>query len=100
MLDQNAFHQTEMNYDLSLLIEDVIKGKLSEKAKKTLYSKVFEELTVCDGVLRKGDWVVFPPKLIKMVIELAQESHGLSETKTIRYLRKRVGFPNLSKSVK
>ena len=54
-------------------MEDVAKGRLSEKVKKTPYGKVFDELTVCEGALLKGDRVVVPPWLTQRVIELAHE---------------------------
>ena len=74
-----------MDYDLSQFLEDVIKGKHSEKVKKSLYGKVFDELKVCDGALLKGDWVFIPPKLTQRVNEQAHESHRLGETKNMRY---------------
>ena len=89
-----------MDSDLVQVMKDVARGRLSEQVKKTPYGKVYEELTVCGGALLKGDRVVIPPKLIQQVIELAHESHGLGQTKTIRHLRERVWFPNLSKKVK
>ena len=94
---ESLVRETELDRDLSQLMEDVARGRLSEKVKKTPYGKVFDELTVCEGALLKGDRVVVPPRLTQRVIELAHESHGLGETKTIRYLRERVWFPNLSK---
>ena len=65
--------------------------------KGSSYAKVFDELTVHNGVLLKCDRVVIPSKLTEQVIELAHESHGLGETKTIRMLRERVWFPRLAK---
>jgi len=97
---ESLVRETELDRDLSQLMEDVARGRLSEKGKKTPYGKVFDELTVCEGALLKGDRVVVPPRLTQRVIELAHESPGLGETKTIRYLRERVWFPNLSKRVK
>ena len=34
---------TEKDLDLTLLVEDVMRGKLSERIEKTLYGKVFED---------------------------------------------------------
>ena len=70
---ESLVRETELDRKLSQLMEDVAKGRLSEKVKKTPYGKVFDELTVCEGSLLKGDRVVVPPRLTQRVIELAHE---------------------------
>ena len=92
--------ETESDDELKQLLEDVARGKLSDQLQGSPYAKVFEELTACDGVLLKSDRVVIPKNLTEQVIELAHESHGLGETKTIRMLRERVWFPKLAKKAK
>ena len=85
---------------LSTVVEDVMLGKMSASTRESPYKEVFEELTVADGVLLKGDRLVVPPSLQPMVIALSHEGHGLGETRTISLLRERVWFPRLSRMVK
>ena len=49
--------------------------------------KIFEELTVANGILLRGDKIVIPPGLQGDVIALAHEAHGLGEEKTVNLLR-------------
>ena len=61
---------------------------------------MFEELTVAEGVLLRGEKLVIPRKLQANVIALAHEAHGLGESKTVRLLRERVWFPRLGRMTK
>ena len=92
--------ETSLDPELRQLLVDVPNGRLSDQMLQSKYAQVFDEMTVCDGFLLKGDRVVIPPKLTEQVISLAHESHGLGETKTIRLLRQRVWFPKLAKKTK
>ena len=85
---------------LAKVMEDVRKGKMSSDTETSGYGKVFEELTVADGVLLRGEKLVIPSKLQADVIALAHEGHGLGESKTVSLLRERVWFPRLSRMTK
>ena len=48
---ETLVRETEADGDLSQVVKDVVRGRLSEQVKKTPYGKIYEELTVCGGAL-------------------------------------------------
>ena len=85
---------------LMKVAEDVVLGKMSAETRESAYKEVFEELSVVDGVVLKGDKLVVPPSLQANVIALSHEGHGLGESRTVSLLRERVWFPRLSRMTK
>ena len=75
---------------LSKVLKDVENCKKSSDTKKRQYDGIFEELTVEDGVLLKGERLVITPSLQAQLIQLSHEGHGQGETRTISLLRERV----------
>ena len=63
-----------------------------------VYKNVFDELTIAQQLVMRGDRIVLPEALIPDVFALAHEGHQ-GETKMKRYLRSRVWFPRLGKVV-
>ena len=53
IMRDNIIRGTNSNKTLSLVMDTVRQGKISENIKKTPYAKVFEELSVFDGLLLK-----------------------------------------------
>ena len=78
--------QMAENTEMKQLMEDVKKGKMRESLKQSEYSKAFEELTVEQGVLLRGQRLVIPSELQADCIALAHEGHQ-GESKTIQNLR-------------
>ena len=72
--------ETAADKVLSLVVGAVRQGRLSEEVWITPYAKIFEELSVVDSILVKGERIVVPNKLIDHVLELSHESHGLGES--------------------
>ena len=75
--------QMDGNVEMKQLMEDVKEGKLSKGIKQSEYAKAFEELTVEQGVLLRGQRLVIPPELQADCIALAHEGHQ-GESKTIQ----------------
>ena len=92
-------NQMDRNVEMKQLMEDVKKGKLSKGMKQSEYAKAFEELTVEQGVLLRGQRLVIPPELQADCIALAHEGHQ-GESKTIQNLRSKVWFPRLAQMTK
>ena len=90
---------TEQDKFLKQLKMDVKAGRLRKEFKKSEYSQIFQELTLTNGVLLKGDKLVIPPSLQADCIALAHEGH-LGENKTIQNIRSKLWFPKLSQMVK
>ena len=62
------------------------------------FVKVWNELSVCDGLLLRQERLVIPESLQTRIIKIAHEGHlGIVNTK--RLLRSKVWFPNLDKEV-
>lgn len=62
------------------------------------YSKIFNELTVNDGLVMRGKRICLPSALQTRVIELAHEGHQ-GEIRTKQLLRSCVWFPDMDKQV-
>ena len=74
-------------------------GRLSEEVRETPYTKILEDHLVVDGIIVKGGRIVLPNTLINHVLDLSHKSHGLRESKTIRYLRTKVWFPKMADDI-
>ena len=81
------------------VMEDVQKGQLRKELQKSEYSQVFDELTVTQEVLLRGERLVIPPSLQADCIALAHEGHQ-GEEKSIQNLRDKVWFPRLAQMTK
>ena len=62
------------------------------------YGKILDELSYVNGVLVRGTKVLIPRELEGRAVALAHEGHGGIES-TLRNLRDKVWFPNMSKRV-
>ena len=62
------------------------------------YVPVKDELAYKSGLVLRGDRIIIPQKLRKMVLELAHESHmGITKTKAL--MRTKVWWPNITKDI-
>ena len=82
---------------LSQVMEDIQKGVCRNSL--TRYSKVFEELSVIDGMVVRGEQLVIPRDLQAMVVQLAHEGH-MGHEKTLNTLRQDCWFPGMSEMVR
>jgi hypothetical protein len=87
---------TEADPTLRLLKQAVQKGHLDTVQTPQLkeYAKVFEALSIIDGILCRSDRIVVPSSLQREAIEISHEAHqGITKTK--QYLRSRMWFPRM-----
>ena len=91
--------ETREDKDMKLLKEYVVKHDLYG-CKKNLpeYCDIFQELTVIDNVVLKGNQIVIPTSLRADVIGLAHEGHQYSD-KTLSLLRQSCWFPKMRRDV-
>ena len=88
---------TREDKKLSLLREDIERGVCRPALHQ--YTKVFEDLTVVDGmIIREGRLLVLE-SLRAVTIQIAHEGH-LGQQKTLGLLRQMVWFPNMEGLVK
>ena len=88
--------------DLLSLQEAIARGYFTAGGKGMFgpqYDPIFTELAVVGGLLVRGVRIVVPTLLRDKVVKLAQEGHQGGITKTKEYLRSRVWFPGLDKTV-
>ena len=69
--------ETKADKTLLLILEAVMLGRVLKEIRRTLFAKIFEELSVDDSILVKGERIVVPDSLTNCVIELSHQSHGL-----------------------
>ena len=91
--------ETREDKDMKLLKEYIVKHDLYG-CKKNLpeYCDIFQELTVIDNVVLKGNQIVIPTSLRADVIGLAHEGHQYSD-KTLNLLRQSCWFPKMRRDV-
>ena len=89
--------ETAADPQLQLLMEDIDRGECRKALHQ--YSKIFQEMTVVDGIVVRGSQLVIPKNLQAEVIQIAHEGH-LGQDKTLGMLRQTVWFPNMSGLVK
>ena len=83
---------------LQMLVED-IQASVCRKA-LTEYTQVFEELSVVDGMVVRGDHqLIIPEELQVLVVQLAHEGH-MGADKTLGLLRETCWFPKMHMMVK
>ena len=88
---------TAKDTTLMMIMEDLSKGVCRKSL--TRYTQVFEELTVVDGMVVRGDRLVIPAELQAMVVQLAHETHQGFD-KTLSLLRESNWFPGMSDMVR
>lgn len=62
------------------------------------FKNIWDELSIIDGMLFRGDKVVIPTKLQRRILEIGHEGH-LGITKTKKFLRANVWFPGMNRDV-
>ena len=82
---------------LTWLMEDIARGEC--RAALTRFTQVFEELTVVDGMVVRGEKLVIPEELQATVVQLAHEGHPGFE-RTLGLLRESTWFPGMSSMVR
>ena len=87
--------ETSRDVMLSKLFVQIQSGKWSHDLKP--YNRVKEELSVCDGVIFRGNQIVVPQSLQKQILKLAHKTHqGIVKTK--QFLRKRFFWPRMDEA--
>ena len=82
---------TEKEY--KRLLQDVQKGKMSESTTKlTGIKECFEELSVNEGIILRGKWLLIPTKLRPDVLDVAHEGCPGGDS-MLRQLRMDVWWP-------
>ena len=85
-------HYTEKDKMLSMLLKDVLKGRLRAELRNTKYEKIFSELIVVQGVLLRGERMVVPEELQAYVLALPHKGHP-GMVPMLRQLRQDVWWP-------
>ena len=82
---------------MQLLIKDIT-SHLNECRKPALkqYHHIFNELSLCNGIVLRGHQVVLPESLHSDAIALAHEGHQYTD-KTLKLLRESCWFPQMRK---
>ena len=89
---------TKEDPQLKMLMEDIRKGTCRKAL--TRYTKIFNELSIIDEVIVRGEQILIPEDMQEDVIKLAHEGHTLGHEKTIRLLRESCWFPAMGEKVK
>ena len=90
---------TKADKDIQKLVEDIKKGRLREELRSSGYKECFQELSVHEDMLMRGDRVVIPRSLRADVLQAAHLGHPGKES-MIRQLRQSCWWPRLSTDVK
>ena len=92
-------HHTKKDTKLSLLSRYVQTHK-EKHCQKDLpaYSGIFNELTLFNGMILRGEQVIIPPSLYSEVTSLAHEGHQGAD-KTLKLLRETCWFPGMRNHV-
>ena len=89
--------ETAKDETLQKLMEDINIGKCRPALHR--YQQIFEELTVVEGLVVRGEQLIVPQALQEEVIQLAHEGHQ-GQDKTLQLLRQSVWFPNMGAGVR
>ena len=68
--------------------------KCNEKDKMAEYRRIWCELSVCEGLVMRGEKIVVPESLRNDVVKIAHEGH-MGMVKCKQFLRSRVWFPGM-----
>ena len=94
-LDDIKTH-TQKDEESKHLFESIKQGYIDKKAHPDVkkYQRVFQSLSICDGIILKGHKIVVPCSLRKRIIEAGHDGHqGIVKTKTL--LRSKVWYPGI-----
>lgn len=84
--------------ELAMLKDCLLKGKVGGELQRGPYGKVFNELSLENGLIMRGVRVLVPGTLRKAVLEQAHRSHlGVGKCKTV--LRSFVWWPGIDKDL-
>ena len=95
---QMMLEATEADSILQQLVHDIKAGQCRKSL--TRYVKVFDELSVVDGLVVRGEQLVIPAVLQPTVVQLAHEGHALGHDKTLSLLRETCWFPGMGEMVR
>ena len=87
---------TNEDKEMKLLKEDIRRGECRKGLVK--YRQVFDELSVVDGLVMRGEKLVVPEEMRPIVVLLAHEGH-LGQEKTLGLLRETTWFPGMGPMV-
>ena len=76
-----------------------MRGRLHHQPTTPGYKECFEELSVKDGILLRGDRLVIPTSLRSDTLAAAHEGHPAKDSMT-RQLRQTVWWPGMTKDIK
>ena len=96
--EQEVRRATSRDEHLATLMKVVQTGLGRKEQTGSPYGKILDELSYVNGVLVRGTKVLIPSELEGRAVALAHEGHGGIES-TLRNLRDKVWFPNMSKRV-
>ena len=87
------------DHNISRIIPLLIAGTFpTKKDNFGIFFNIWDELSVTDGLLLRGERIIIPEALHKRIVHLGHEGHlGIMNTK--RLLRSKVWFPNLDNMV-
>ena len=90
---------TENDEELQKVITYIQEKKIDHKDPgRKAYSSLFDELTVADGLVLRGERIVVPQELREAMVKIVHEGHrGIVRTKQL--LRAHVWFPGIDKMV-
>ena len=88
---------TSKDTKLQMLMEDIQIGQCRKAL--TRYTQVFEELSVVEGLVVRGQQLVIPGELQPLVVQIAHEGH-LGSDKTLGLLRETCWFPGMGEMVR
>ena len=91
---------TDKDEKLKKLREMILMGKQINTLGGKLdgYKKVWDELSVCNGILMKGEKIVIPEALEDDIVKIAHEGH-MGIVKCKQFLRSKVWFPKMDKKI-
>ena len=92
-------HHSKMDKLMKMLREDIIKGRLRKELEDKGFKECFQELSVQEGVLMRGDKVVIPDTLRVDTLDAAHLGHPGRESMT-RQLRTSCWWPKMGPDVR
>jgi hypothetical protein len=91
--------ETRNSKVMSALMECILKGYIDkDNAEIRGYGKIFQELSVEEGLILRDERLLVPPGLRKRAVTIAHECH-LGRVKTKQLIKETMWFPNIDKWV-
>ena len=89
---------SEKDEEIQSLISYLRNPKVNINDVKNGYEKIIHEFWEDDGLLLRGDRIVIPKSLQKVIVAIAHEGH-MGIVKTKQYLRSKIWFEGMDKKV-